>query len=436
MSVDHQSSVTSAWADYRDSWGNFLAVDGSPDFPPPAGSHRWWEISSSHGGYVCVWDMSSFQTVGHSMWYQDDSTFLEAGGPSKPDHTGAEDGRYGTSGDMMGELADDQTSPFYLQFYPLSSVEFGEGANKEALVDNPLQISSTVHNSPTIWVEKIVSDSTPTVLDTITYTLFFNNTGNRISRDVWVNDSLPNGVTFISAIPAPDTINGQDLSWVFLNVAPGVNTITVTVTVDAGTAGQTLTNWVFCNHTNQNGNLMPESYASASIQVQPYTHSIPLIEGWNLISFLVTPTNETIDDVLNSITGNWDIVMVYNTTDPNPWKSNNINRPGQLNEVYELNNTRGFWINITQPGLTLNMTGGIPISTSIPLFSGWNLVGYPSLFDRSIGMALAGTGYDAVEGFNQTAPYRISPLSDSYMMKQGEGYWIHVPSDTTWLVNW
>jgi hypothetical protein len=69
--------------------------------------------------------------------------------------------------------------------------------------------------------------------------------------------------------------------------------------------------------------------------------------------------------------------------------------------------------------------------------AGWNLVSYPSLTPMDIATALATTGYDLpVEGFNASAPYRISPLVDTYMMQPGEGYWVHVPADTVWVVDW
>ena len=85
----------------------------------------------------------------------------------------------------------------------------------------------------------------------------------------------------------------------------------------------------------------------------------------------------------------------------------------------------------------LTVNGTRPSSTSIPLYAGWNLVGYPSLVEKSISEALVGTGYDKpVEGYNASAPYRISQLADTYLMKPGEGYWIHVPADTAWIVNW
>jgi hypothetical protein len=70
------------------------------------------------------------------------------------------------------------------------------------------------------------------------------------------------------------------------------------------------------------------------------------------------------------------------------------------------------------------------------LNAGWNLVGYPTLNGSvTISGALWGTGADMAEGFDSTSPY-IKMLEPSYIMKPGEGYWIHVPSDTVWVINW
>ena len=109
-----------------------------------------------------------------------------------------------------------------------------------------------------------------------------------------------------------------------------------------------------------------------------------------------------------------------------------------LNDLDEMNHLRAYWINITEPGVTLTVKGDkFGSALSIPLYAGWNFVGYPSLVEKSIADALAGTGYDMpVEGFDGGAPYRINQLLDTYMMKPGEGYWVHVPADTTWVVDW
>ncbi len=97
-----------------------------------------------------------------------------------------------------------------------------------------------------------------------------------------------------------------------------------------------------------------------------------------------------------------------------------------------------FWINITEPGGTiLSVSGYDPPSTSIPLYAGWNLVGYPTLnHSETVANALWGTGADNVMVCNMTEPYQIKEVGPTYVMKPGEGYWIHVPADSTWIIDW
>jgi hypothetical protein len=158
--------------------------------------------------------------------------------------------------------------------------------------------------------------------------------------------------------------------------------------------------------------------------------------GWQLLSVPLTQSDESISTVLQSANGKWDMVQAYDPTSPMPWKSNFVFRPPFLNDLTALNNSMGFWIHLTEPSIFT--TGGlIPTSTAIQLHAGWNLVGYPTLRQQSISDALAGTGYDMpVEGFNPAAPYMISQLPDTYIMQPGEGYWVHVPVDTVWVVDW
>ena len=165
-----------------------------------------------------------------------------------------------------------------------------------------------------------------------------------------------------------------------------------------------------------------------------FEYDIPLQEGWNLISLPIRQLDWSIDSVLESLAGSWDCIQTYHASSE-IWTSNNTYRPDVLNDLKEMNHFNAYWINITTP-VTLTVKGDkFNSDITIPLNAGWNLVGYPSLGIKSITDALGGTGYDCpVEGFNTSAPYRISQLSDSYMMKPGEGYWVHVPSDTIWIV--
>jgi parallel beta-helix repeat protein len=165
--------------------------------------------------------------------------------------------------------------------------------------------------------------------------------------------------------------------------------------------------------------------------------NIPLQQGWNLISLPVRQLNWSIDSVLESIAGKWDCIQTYDSL-TGTWLSNNRHRPSQLNDLSAMNHLKGYWINITEPGVILMVKGdkfGSPLS--IPLCAGWNLVGYPTLnTTTTVANALWGTGADRVEVCDPTDPYRTKEVSSIYVMKPGQGYWVHVPADTTWLVNW
>jgi|GEM_PF-6954675 len=164
------------------------------------------------------------------------------------------------------------------------------------------------------------------------------------------------------------------------------------------------------------------------------SYDIALTQGWNLVSFPVEVEDETLAYVLDPITGQWDNVQTY---DAAGWHSTITSRPSALNDVAVLNNTVGFWIDCTVVQTVLAVQGYAPGISAIPLKAGWNLVGYPSFNERTIADALVGTGVDLpVEGYDGGSPYWITQLPNSYVMKPGEAYWIHVPSDTVWIVDW
>jgi hypothetical protein len=159
--------------------------------------------------------------------------------------------------------------------------------------------------------------------------------------------------------------------------------------------------------------------------------------GWNLVSFPVITYSSSMEKNLASIDGKWDYIMAYDPLDPDHWKTNATFRPDQLNDLKMLNHKMGFWIRMTVPDANMTIIGDFPSYVTITLHQGWNLIGYSSFTEKSISEALAGTGYDLpVEGYNPTGPYLLSQLPDNYMMKPGEGYWIHVPAETIWIVDW
>ncbi len=165
------------------------------------------------------------------------------------------------------------------------------------------------------------------------------------------------------------------------------------------------------------------------------TYIISLQEGWNLISLPLEQVNTSIPNVLSSINGQWDVIKYYDNTDKNDtWKTY---RPGaSTNDLASIDNTMGFWIKITEPDVNLAVRGNIPDYTIIPLYAGWNLVSYPSLTPDIVANSLWGTGADKVDVYDGGSPYLISLVGPTYLMEPGKGYWVHVPADTIWTVEY
>jgi hypothetical protein len=189
-------------------------------------------------------------------------------------------------------------------------------------------------------------------------------------------------------------------------------------------------------YTDNGASADPDEYPLMS----PFDYTeydISLVLGWNLVSLPTRQFDYSVEAALDTISGYWDYILTYDPLSSEHWLSNSTFRPDSLNDQMSINHRPGYWIRITNVGVTLTVKGdafGAPIS--MPLYAGWNLVGYPSLTEKAISEALAGTGYVAVEGFNALAPYNIDPLADTHMMKPGEGYWVEVPVDTTWTIDW
>jgi parallel beta-helix repeat protein len=188
------------------------------------------------------------------------------------------------------------------------------------------------------------------------------------------------------------------------------------------------------NYTNILGGNVDEYPLMSLSEFTEY--EIQLQEGWNLVSLPLEKPSESIIDVLQSIDGKWDCIRAYDAINE-LWLSNVTSRPDSLNDLHSLNHKMGFWINITEPGgVNLTVRGYIPISTVIPLYAGWNLVGYPSLTNETVANALWGTGADNVLVCDISEPYLLKEVGPEYVMQPGEGYWVHVPADTVWVVDW
>jgi uncharacterized repeat protein (TIGR01451 family) len=112
-----------------------------------------------------------------------------------------------------------------------------------------------------------VSDADPG--DTITYTIFYENTGTGWASLVEIVDTIPGDTTLTGSTPGYNSSSGDEFTWEIGDLAPGGNgTITITVTVDAGTPDTTiLHNIVTMDYADANGNYYDQLNSSANVTV-------------------------------------------------------------------------------------------------------------------------------------------------------------------------
>jgi hypothetical protein len=231
-----------------------------------------------------------------------------------------------------------------------------------------------------------------------------------IGINFW-DDGYPSGGNYWS------DYNGTDLFSEPLQIIPGSDGIGDTPYTNIGGSG-TLDNYPL---------MAPYEYTEVDV---------PLLEGWNLISLPVRQLNWSLDSVLESIAGQWDCIQTYNTLS-DTWISHNIYRPPVLNDLNEMNHFKAYWINITGPGVTLTVKGdsfGSPLS--IPVYAGWNFLGYPSLVPETVSNAFFGTTADQVMVGDTSEPYNLRTVGSAYLMTPGEGYVVHLVADSIWVVDW
>ncbi|UCG69945.1 MAG: hypothetical protein JSV09_02695, partial [Thermoplasmata archaeon] len=195
-------------------------------------------------------------------------------------------------------------------------------------------------------------------------------------------------------------------------------------------------NIVYLEYAAVGGNLMPSSYAGANMTIAHYTI---LKQGWNLISIPYIQSDTNIDEVLSSIDGLYDAVQWYDRMDTNDhWEHKKVGKPFG-NDLFELDESMGFWVHITPPGETLFPYKGTQptVNQTISLFPGWNMVGYPSLisYDRTAGLnnLTFDTHVDSIWMYNSTTQkWKELGLTDYF--EPGMGYFVHAKSECEWEV--
>jgi len=151
------------------------------------------------------------------------------------------------------------------------------------------------------------------------------------------------------------------------------------------------------------------------------------------VSIPLVQSDTRVENVLQTAT--FDMAWAYRPSEPNDkWKYYMPFKPYK-GDLSWLNHTQGFWINATEE-CNDTVAGLVPLRTSIQLFSGWNLVSFPS-FNGSFTVAdlKADTPVERMEMYDPASPpHYLRVAFDSDKLETGEAYWVKASWDAIWIV--
>ncbi|HEY7587159.1 MAG TPA: lamin tail domain-containing protein [Thermoplasmata archaeon] len=134
----------------------------------------------------------------------------------------------------------------------------------------PSQGQPNDRTRPIISLTKAASATTRIPGNTLTYTIRYDNTGDGLAKYVWINDTLPSGVTFLSSSAPPSSITNSTYGWVFTDVPRNSrNTLTIRVQVNGlGADGSRQVNRATLAYTDQIRRIMGTGQAWANFTVR------------------------------------------------------------------------------------------------------------------------------------------------------------------------
>jgi hypothetical protein len=165
---------------------------------------------------------------------------------------------------------------------------------------------------------------------------------------------------------------------------------------------------------------------------------------WRFMSYPIDASGDVASVLDDSVWGDgqttWDNIVWYDPQDSDHWKSYSPYKPAGLNDLPPVDNTMGFWLHITGNGgdqvLSVG-TGFEPTGTTVHLYHGWNLVGYPSQTETyTVQNLMDDSGVvTIVERYNPAAAYNIDVMSAGDSFQREEAYWIFATGDYDWIIS-
>ena len=207
----------------------------------------------------------------------------------------------GDGSDIAYGIAVDAQESAYVagQTGPITSIAFPTvNPYDNTLAGTDAFVTKMTTTSADLSVTKVVDNGTPIEGDTIVYTITVTNIGPSDATTVSVADQLPAGVTYASDDGAGAYNSGTGV-WTIGALANGASTtLNITATVDAGTAGTTITNTATVSLTETDPNGANDSAsvdvtvsASADLAMTKAVDNATPLEGDTIVYTLTVSNN-------------------------------------------------------------------------------------------------------------------------------------------------
>jgi len=160
----------------------------------------------------------------------------------------------------------------------------------------------------------------------------------------------------------------------------------------------------------------------------PTSCTIPLEDGWNLISAPMVAALDIPSIVTNTLGGTV-VALEWYDSGTDQWGTYSFDKPGEVCDFGFVEQRSGFWLLFNDeaaPGGSLTIEGRVftyEWERTITLHPGWNMVGYPTTSNKTMAESFGDLWNDRLVVVSDESG---AILSGSDTMHMGDGYWVYL----------
>lgn len=143
--------------------------------------------------------------------------------------------------------------------------------NNVNLVWFPMETATntTMVGTPSFTFTKTADKGNASAGDLLDYTLSFSNVGPVRAKEVWINDTIPNGTTYSSSSRVCDSLVNNTCTWTLFDFGPGSYILHLIVMINVSVPpGSMVDNTAYLNYTDTAGNPIGSLSSNDTTRVQ------------------------------------------------------------------------------------------------------------------------------------------------------------------------